>query len=108
MKCTRVLRRVTSGAFKYSLANSRARLSALPFGTTSATTPHSYPVLAVSGCGFSRNVSSRQNYYFVRAILGDPVKGVHKFCMVLRGEGEGSAVTVKFGNQDTFGVPSQF
>ena len=40
MKCTRVLRRVTSGAFKYCLANSCARLSALPFGTTSATTPH--------------------------------------------------------------------
>src|SRR5580700_10074206 len=30
MKCTRVLRRVTSGAFKYSSANSRARLSRLP------------------------------------------------------------------------------
>jgi hypothetical protein len=25
MKCTRVLRRVTYGAFKYNLANSRAR-----------------------------------------------------------------------------------
>ena len=30
MKCTRVLRRVTSGAFKYCSANSRARLSSLP------------------------------------------------------------------------------
>src|SRR5437870_5481659 len=39
MKCTRVFRRVTSGAFKYNLANSRARGSALPFGTTSAITP---------------------------------------------------------------------
>ena len=39
MKCTRVLRRVTSGALKYNSANSRARLSALPFGTTSATLP---------------------------------------------------------------------
>jgi hypothetical protein len=29
MKCTRVLRRVTSGAFKYCSANSRARLAAL-------------------------------------------------------------------------------
>src|SRR5690348_1703454 len=38
MKCTRVLPRVTSGAFKYNLANSRARTRALPFGTTSATT----------------------------------------------------------------------
>ena len=28
----RVLRRVTSGAFRYSSANSRARLSALPLG----------------------------------------------------------------------------
>src|ERR1700680_229483 len=47
MKCTRVLRRVTSGAFKYNLANSRARGSALPFGTTSAITPHSSAVCAV-------------------------------------------------------------
>jgi hypothetical protein len=41
-----VLRRVTSGAFRYSSANSRARVSALPFGTTSATTPHSCAVCA--------------------------------------------------------------
>src|SRR5258708_34593905 len=39
MKWIRVQRRVTSGAFKYSAASSRARLSALPFGTTSATNP---------------------------------------------------------------------
>ena len=58
MKCTRVLRRVTSGAFKYNSANSRARLSAVPFATTSATTPHSCAVRADSGCGFSRNASA--------------------------------------------------
>ena len=35
------------------------RLTALPFGTTSATTPHSYAVRAGSGCGLSRNASAR-------------------------------------------------
>jgi hypothetical protein len=30
MKCTRVLRRVTSGTFRYKAASSRARLSAFP------------------------------------------------------------------------------
>jgi hypothetical protein len=40
MKWTRVLRRATSGTFKFCLANSCARLGALPFAT-SATTPHS-------------------------------------------------------------------
>src|SRR5215471_5238839 len=49
MQCTRVLRRVTSGAFTYSSARSRARLSAFPFGTTSATTPHACAVRAASG-----------------------------------------------------------
>src|SRR5215467_4899549 len=49
MKCMRVLRRVTSGAFRYSSANSRARLSAVPFDTTSATTLHSYVI-----CGLRR------------------------------------------------------
>lgn len=48
---------------------------------------------------------SRQNHYFVRAILGQPIKGVYEFCIVLRGEGEGSAVTVKSGNQDPFASP---
>src|SRR6476660_4222582 len=47
----RVFRRVTSGARKYKSASSRARATALPFGTTSATTPHSYAVRAGSGCG---------------------------------------------------------
>jgi len=54
MKCTRVLRRSLRDAGKYNLANSRARGSALPFGTTSAITPHSCAVRAVSGCGLSR------------------------------------------------------
>src|SRR5919201_54702 len=34
----RVFRRVTSGACRYKSASSRARATALPFGTTSATT----------------------------------------------------------------------
>jgi hypothetical protein len=38
----RVFRRVTSGARKYKSASSRARAAAFPFGTTSATTTHSY------------------------------------------------------------------
>src|SRR5271169_95715 len=45
----RVFRRVTSGARRYKSASSRARATALPFGTTSATTPHSYAVRACSG-----------------------------------------------------------
>src|SRR5258708_9609321 len=55
----RVFRRVTSGAFKYKSASSRARATALPFGTTSATTPHSCAVRAGSGRGLSRNASAR-------------------------------------------------
>src|ERR1700722_20375461 len=55
MKWMRVFRRVTSGARRYKSASSRARATALPFGTTSATTPHSYAVRAGSGCGLSRN-----------------------------------------------------
>jgi len=39
-------------------ADPAARLSSFPFGTTSATTPHSCAVRAVSGCGFSRNASA--------------------------------------------------
>ncbi len=47
------------GAFKYNLANSCARMSALPLGTTSATTPHSCAIRAVSGRGFNRKASAR-------------------------------------------------
>ena len=39
-----VFRRVTSGTFRYNAASSRARLSVFPFGTTSATAPHSNAV----------------------------------------------------------------
>jgi hypothetical protein len=39
-------------------ADPAARVSAFQFGTTSATTPHSCVVRAVSGCGFSRNASA--------------------------------------------------
>jgi hypothetical protein len=51
---------------------------------------------------------SRQNHNLVRSILGDPVKGIDKLRMILCRESEWPVVAVKFGNQDTFGVPSQF
>jgi len=57
--CAGVDDHIGSSEFKYTSANSRARLSALPFGTTSATTPHSCTVRAASGCGFSRKASAR-------------------------------------------------
>ena len=54
-----MLRRVTSGAFKYNSANSRALLSALPF---TAQLRQPLPIHAryapVSGCGFSRKASA--------------------------------------------------
>src|SRR5207302_3857380 len=47
---------------------------------------------------------SGQDYDLVLSILGDPVKGIDKLCMILRRESERSAVTVKFGNQHTIGI----
>ena len=47
---------------------------------------------------------SRQNHNLVLAILGDPVKGVDKFCMRLRGHNERPAVAVEFSNQHTVGI----
>src|SRR6267378_1870852 len=51
---------------------------------------------------------SGQDYNLVRPVLRDPVKGVDKLRMILCRESEWPVVAVKFGNQDTFGVPSQF
>src|SRR5438552_13829313 len=53
----RVLRRVTSGFFKYALAISKARAVARPSGTTSVTAPHSLAVAAEMGLG-SNNIAS--------------------------------------------------
>src|ERR1700751_6399686 len=39
---------------------------------------------------------ARQDHDLIFSILSDPVKGVDKFCMVLRCESEGSAFAVKF------------
>jgi hypothetical protein len=49
----------------------------------------------------------RQDYNLVRSILRDPVKGVDKLRMVLRGENERPAVAVKFDNQHTVGISRQ-
>src|SRR5258708_40022211 len=51
---------------------------------------------------------SGQNYNLVLSILGNPVKGIDKLRMILCRESEWPVVVVKFGNQDTFGVPGQF
>src|SRR5437016_14285956 len=53
----RVLRRVTSGFFRYALAISKARAVARPSGTTSVTAPHSLAVAADMGLG-SNNIAS--------------------------------------------------
>src|SRR6266851_2291002 len=50
---------------------------------------------------------SRQDYDLVRSILCNPIKGIDKLRMILCRESEWPVVAVKFGNQDTFGVPSQ-
>src|SRR5882672_6663112 len=51
---------------------------------------------------------SRQDQDLVRSILCNPIKGIDKLGMILFRESEWPVVAVKFGNQDTFGVPSQF
>src|SRR5205823_12534254 len=53
----RVLRRVTSGFFRYALAISKARAVAWPSGTTAVTAPHSLAVAADMGLG-SNNIAS--------------------------------------------------
>jgi len=49
--------RMEARARRYKSASSRARATALPFATTSATTRHSFTVRAGRGCGLSRNAS---------------------------------------------------
>jgi hypothetical protein len=111
-----VLRRVTSRAFKYNLANSCARLSALPFGTTSATTPHCRAIADVCNILDNLNASimnlapnigighvaerrkidtgnelpsrSRQDHNLLRAILRDPVESIDELGVILRCENE--------------------
>src|SRR5206468_6567491 len=50
---------------------------------------------------------SCQDYDLVRSILRDPVRGIDKLRMVLRGENERPAIPVKFGNQHTVGISRQ-
>src|SRR6476660_2635410 len=49
---------------------------------------------------------SRQNYDLVRSILCNPIEGIDKLRVIWCRESERPAVTVKFGNQNTLGVPS--
>ena len=51
---------------------------------------------------------ARKDYNLVRSILRNSVEGIDKFRVRLGGHNAWPAVGVKFGNQDTFGVPSQF
>src|SRR5229473_8220635 len=51
---------------------------------------------------------TREDYDLVRPILRNPVEGIDKFRVSLRAHNERPAVGMEFGNQDTFGVPSQF
>src|SRR5882762_332572 len=51
---------------------------------------------------------ARQDYNLVRPILRNPVEGIDKFCVRLRGHDERSAVGVEFSNQHTFVIACQF
>src|SRR6201987_4233326 len=51
---------------------------------------------------------ARQGYDLVRPILRNPVEGIDKFCVRLRGHDERSAVGVEFGHQNTFVIACQF
>ncbi len=50
---------------------------------------------------------ARQDYDFVPSILPDPLEGIDKFCVRLRGHNERPAVAVKFSNQHTFVISCQ-
>src|ERR1700692_2912358 len=50
---------------------------------------------------------ARQNYDLVRPILRNPVKGIDKFRVSLRGHNERSAVVVELSNQHTFVISFQ-
>src|SRR5580700_2661971 len=45
-----------------------------------------------------------QDNDFVRPILRNPVEGIDKFCVRLRGHEERSAVAVKFNDEHTLGI----
>src|SRR5580692_1391880 len=51
---------------------------------------------------------ARQDYDLVRPILRNPVEGIDKFRVRLRGHDERSAVVVEFSNQHTFVIACQF
>src|SRR6266403_5757035 len=51
---------------------------------------------------------ARQDYDLVRPILRNPVEGIDKFRVRLRGHDERSAVGVEFSNQHTFVIACQF
>src|ERR1700752_5061803 len=51
---------------------------------------------------------ARQDYDLVRPILRNPVEGIDKFCVSLRGHDERSAVGVEFSNQHPFVIAWQF
>src|SRR6266852_2804641 len=51
---------------------------------------------------------ARQDYDLVRPILCNPVEGIDKLRVRLRGHDERSAVGVEFSNQHTFVIACQF
>src|SRR6266404_1234788 len=48
-----------------------------------------------------------EDYDLVCSILRNPVEGIDKFRVSLRGHNEWSAVAMKFGKQHTFGLSTQ-
>src|ERR1700676_1569660 len=50
---------------------------------------------------------ARQDYDLVRSILRNPVEGIDKFRVSLRGHNERPAVGVKFSNQHAFVISCQ-
>src|ERR1700720_4987 len=50
---------------------------------------------------------AREDYDLVRSILRNPVEGIDKFRMRLRGHNERPAVAVELGNQHTFVISFQ-
>src|SRR5580693_5638086 len=51
---------------------------------------------------------ARQDYDLVLPILPNPVEGIDKFCVRLRGHNEWSDVGMEFSNQHTFVIACQF
>jgi hypothetical protein len=111
MKWMRVLRRVTSGTFKYCWANSCARLSALPWiqekrlGPTGSLIVNMQPNARIGNVAEGRKIDigneipacSRQDHDLVLAILRDAVEGIDEFGVILRRKGEWAAARVKPG-----------